>query len=75
MTVIAPDERAEFLAILARHRLDESDFLVHEGGASDVVDDVYPLQGQVTITRRSTSRNANIASDTARNGPPRSKRT
>jgi hypothetical protein len=54
MTVIAPDERADFLAILARHRLDESDFLVAEGGASDVVDDVYPLQGTVTITRRST---------------------
>ncbi|SAK88952.1 hypothetical protein AWB78_04657 [Caballeronia calidae] len=58
MTVIAPDERADFLAILVRHRLDESDFLVQEGGqeggVSDVVDDVYPLQGLVTITRRST---------------------
>jgi len=54
MTVIAPDEKAEFLAILERHRLDESDFLVQEGGESDVVDDVYPLQGLVTITRRST---------------------
>ncbi|BAN27087.1 putative uncharacterized protein (plasmid) [Caballeronia insecticola] len=54
MSVIAPDERADFLAILSRHRLDEGDFFVQEGGACDVVDDVYPLQGLVTITRRST---------------------
>jgi hypothetical protein len=54
MSVIAPDERADFLAILSRHRLDEGDFLVQEGGECDVVDDVYPLQGCVTITRRST---------------------
>jgi hypothetical protein len=54
MSVIAPDERAHFLAILARHRLDEGDFLVQEGGACDVVDDVYPLHGLITIVRRST---------------------
>jgi hypothetical protein len=54
MSVIAPDEKADFLAILARHRLDASDFLVQEAGESDVVDDVYPLQGHVTIVRRST---------------------
>jgi hypothetical protein len=56
MSVIAPDEKADFLAIIARHRLDDSDFLVQEGGASDVVDDVYPLQGLVMIQRRSTKK-------------------
>jgi hypothetical protein len=56
MSVIAPDEKAEFLAILARHRFTEGDFLVTEAGASDVVDDVYPLQGYVMIVRRSTSK-------------------
>ncbi|WP_250474819.1 hypothetical protein [Caballeronia sp. GAFFF1] len=54
MSVIAPDEKADFLAILARHRLDPSDFLVQEAGESDVVDDVYPLRGHVSIVRRST---------------------
>jgi hypothetical protein len=54
MSVIAPDERDQFMAILSRHRLDARDFLVQEGGQNDVVDDVYPLQGLVTITRRST---------------------
>ncbi|KMZ12219.1 hypothetical protein BHUM_04950 [Candidatus Burkholderia humilis] len=54
MSVIAPDERADFLSILVRHRLAETDFLVQEGGASKIVDDVYPLQGLVTIIRQST---------------------
>jgi hypothetical protein len=54
MSVIAPDERADFLSILARHRLAETDFLLQEGGASEIVDDVYPLQGLVTVIRQST---------------------
>jgi hypothetical protein len=54
MSVIAPDEKADFLAILARHRLEQSDFLVQETDLSDIVDDVYPLQGHVTIVRQST---------------------
>ncbi|MGO4810644.1 hypothetical protein AB4156_13815 [Cupriavidus sp. 2MCAB6] len=54
MSVIAPDEKAEFVAILHRHRLDEADFLLQEAGTSDVVDEVYPLQGHVTIVRKST---------------------
>jgi hypothetical protein len=54
MSVIAPDEKADFLAILARHRLNQDDFLVQETDLSDVVDDVYPIQGHVTITRQST---------------------
>lgn len=54
MSVIAPDEKAEYLAILARHRLSEGDFLVQETDTSDIVDDVYPIQGHVTIVRRST---------------------
>ncbi len=45
MSVIAPDEKADFLAILARHRLDPSDFLVQEAGESDVVDDFIRFGG------------------------------
>ncbi|KMY86461.1 hypothetical protein BUMB_03843c [Candidatus Paraburkholderia calva] len=51
MSVIAPDEKADFLAILARRRLEANDFLVQEADTSDIVDDVYPLQG---IVRQST---------------------
>ncbi|WP_332309126.1 hypothetical protein [Candidatus Burkholderia verschuerenii] len=44
MSVIAPDEKADFLAILSRHRFEANDFLVREADLSDIVDDVYPLQ-------------------------------
>jgi hypothetical protein len=54
MSVIAPDEKADFLAILSRHRLEANDFLVQEADLSDIVDDVYPLQGIVNIVRQST---------------------
>ncbi|KJK10223.1 hypothetical protein UB46_41920 [Burkholderiaceae bacterium 16] len=54
MSVISPDEKADFVAILQRHRLDEADFLLQEAGTTDVVDEVYPLQGQISIVRRST---------------------
>ena len=37
MSVIALDEKADFLAILARRRLDTSDFLVREWDTSDIV--------------------------------------
>jgi hypothetical protein len=56
MSVIAPDEKADFLAILARHRFEASDFVVQETDTSDIVDDVYPLQGIVSIVRRSTAK-------------------
>ncbi len=56
MSVIAPDEKADLLAILARRRLDTSDFLVREWDTSDIVDNVYPLQGVVTIVRQSTAK-------------------
>jgi hypothetical protein len=54
MSVIAPDERADFVAILHRHRVDEGDFLLQETATTDVVDEVYPLQGYVTVVRVST---------------------
>jgi hypothetical protein len=54
MSVISPDEKADFVAILQRHRLAESDFKVEETALPDMVDDVYPLQGHVSITRAST---------------------
>jgi hypothetical protein len=54
MSVIAPDERADFIAILQRHQLDEADFLLQETGTTDVVDEVYPLQGQINVVRKST---------------------
>ena len=54
MSVIAPDEKADFVAILHRHHLAEVDFLLQETDTTDVVDEVYPLQGYVTIVRQST---------------------
>jgi hypothetical protein len=54
MSVIAPDEKANFLAILQRHRVEEADFLLQETATTDIVDDVYPIQGYVTVVRRST---------------------
>jgi hypothetical protein len=54
MSVIAPDEKADFVAILHRHRLAEADFMLQETDTTDVVDEVYPLQGCVTIIRKST---------------------
>jgi hypothetical protein len=54
MSVIAPDEKADFVAILHCHQLAEADFMLQETGTTDVVDEVYPLQGCVTIVRRST---------------------
>lgn len=54
MSVIAPDEKADFVAILHRQRLDESDFLLQETATTDIVDDVYPLQGYVAVIRTST---------------------
>jgi hypothetical protein len=56
MSVIAPDERADFLAVLRRHHLAESDFVLQETGATDVVDEVYPLRGSVTVVRTSSLR-------------------
>jgi hypothetical protein len=56
MSVIAPDEKADFLAILARHRLDAGDFALQETDTSEIVDDVYPLLGIVTIVRHSTAK-------------------
>ncbi|MFL9936597.1 hypothetical protein P0D88_48245 [Paraburkholderia sp. RL18-103-BIB-C] len=54
MSVIAPDEKADFVAILQRHQLPETDFMLQETDTTDVVDEVYPLQGCVTIIRKST---------------------
>jgi hypothetical protein len=54
MSVIAPDEKAAFVAILRRHQIAESEFLLQETDTTDVVDEVYPLQGHVTIVRKST---------------------
>ncbi|GAB3625859.1 hypothetical protein GCM10027419_07050 [Pandoraea terrae] len=54
MSVIAPDEKADFVAILHRHQLAEADFLLQETNTTDVVDEVYPIQGHVTIVRMST---------------------
>lgn len=54
MSVIAPDEKADFVTILHRHQLSEADFLLQETDTPDVVDEVYPLQGYVTIVRKST---------------------
>ncbi|ADG19899.1 hypothetical protein [Paraburkholderia atlantica] len=56
MSVIAPDERADFLAVLRRHHLAESDFVLQETGATDIVDEVYPLRGSVTVVRTSSLR-------------------
>jgi hypothetical protein len=54
MSVIAQDEKADFLAILQRHQRAEADFLLQETNTTDVVDEVYPLQGHVTIVCLST---------------------
>jgi hypothetical protein len=54
MSVIAPDEKADFVAILHRHQLAEADFMLQETDTTDVVDEVYPLQGYVAVVRRST---------------------
>lgn len=54
MSVIAPDERADFIAVLQRHKLDEADFLLQETDTTDIVDEVYPLQGQINVVRKST---------------------
>ncbi|KVO17602.1 hypothetical protein WM34_16630 [Burkholderia ubonensis] len=56
MSVIAPDERADFVAVLHRHHLAESDFTIQEAGAPEIVDEVYPLQGYVTVVCCSTHR-------------------
>jgi hypothetical protein len=54
MSVIAPDEKADFVTILHRHRLSEDDFMLQETDTTDLVDDVYPLRGHLTIVRKST---------------------
>jgi hypothetical protein len=54
MSVIAQDEKADFLVILSRHQLNEDDFMLEETVNMDIVDDVYPLQGHLTIVRKST---------------------
>jgi hypothetical protein len=54
MSVIAPDEKADFVAVLQRHRLAESDFAIQETDMTEAVDEVYPLHGYVTIIRHST---------------------
>ncbi|AOK55631.1 hypothetical protein WT15_32275 [Burkholderia stagnalis] len=54
MSIIAPDERADFVAVLHRHNLVESDFTIQETVAPEVVDEVYPLVGYVTVIRCST---------------------
>ncbi|SIT51570.1 conserved hypothetical protein [Paraburkholderia piptadeniae] len=56
MSVIAPDEKADFVAILHRQQLAETDFILQETETTDVVDEVYPLRGSVTIIRKSTLR-------------------
>ena len=54
MSVIAPDEKADFVAILHRHQLAGADFMLQETDTTDVVDEVYLLQGHVTVVCRST---------------------
>ena len=54
MSVIAPDEKANFVAILHRRRVDEADFLLQETATPEIVDDVYPIQGYVSVVRKST---------------------
>lgn len=54
MSIIAADERADFVAVLHRHHLAESDFTIQESGAPEAVDEVYPLLGYVTVIRCST---------------------
>jgi len=56
MTVIAPDEKADFVSILHRHQLTETDFILQETEMTDVVDEVYPIRGSVTIIRKSSLR-------------------
>ena len=56
MSVIAPDEKANFVSILHRHHLAETDFILQEAETIDVVDEVYPLRGSVTIIRKSSLR-------------------
>ncbi|MCX5540032.1 hypothetical protein M3A49_11085 [Paraburkholderia sp. CNPSo 3076] len=56
MSIIAPDERSDFVAVLHRHHLAESDFAIQETDTPDAVDEVYPLHGYVTVIRRATLR-------------------
>lgn len=54
MSIIAPDEKAAFVAVLNHHHLAEADFALQETDTPEAVDDVYPLQGYVTVICRST---------------------
>ncbi|CAN0624638.1 conserved protein of unknown function [Burkholderia multivorans] len=56
MSIIAPDEKADFVAVLQRHQFTESDFTIQETDTPETVDEVYPLHGYVTVTRCSTHR-------------------
>lgn len=52
MSVIAPDENSDFVAVLLRRQLAEIDFILQQTETTDIVDEVYPLRGCFTIIRR-----------------------
>jgi hypothetical protein len=52
MSVIAPDENSDFVAVLHRRQLAEIDFILQQTETTDIVDEVYPLRGCFTIIRR-----------------------
>ncbi|MTW09022.1 transcriptional regulator [Pseudoduganella eburnea] len=55
MQLIEPGEKAEFDAILRRHHLAQSDFSLSAIDTTDPkTDELSGLQGELTVTRRST---------------------
>ncbi|GAB3628911.1 hypothetical protein PTE30175_00525 [Pandoraea terrae] len=55
MRLVEQDQRREFLAILQQNGLPEDDFEIREIDTTDPKgDEIYGIQGAVSITRRST---------------------
>lgn len=57
MELIEQDEMADFHAILKSHEIDVAEFLFLEIDVTDPKsDEIYPLQGSLTVTRKSSGR-------------------
>jgi hypothetical protein len=57
MELIEQDEMNDFLAILKNHHIDIADFSFSEIDTTDPKsDEIYPLQGLLTVTRKSSGK-------------------
>ena len=55
MPLIEQDEKNDFYAILRRHHFSDADFELQETDTTDPKsDEIYALQGYVTVLRKST---------------------